>query len=31
MDKDEYIKAFGGIEMIKYDVMVGKVLEILKK
>ncbi len=31
MDKDEYIKAFGGIEMLKYDLMVQKVLEILKK
>ena len=28
---EEYVKAFGGIEMIKYDVMVSKVLEILKK
>ncbi len=31
MDKDEYIKAFGGIEMLKYDVLVSKVIEILKK
>lgn len=31
MTSEEYIKAFGGIEMIKYDVMVSKVLEILKK
>ncbi len=31
MDKDEFIKAFGGIEMLKYDLMVQKVLEILKK
>lgn len=31
MDKDEYIKAFGGIEMLKYDLKVQKVLEILKK
>lgn len=30
MDKDEYVKAFGGIEMLKYDVKVQKVLEILK-
>ncbi len=31
MDKDEYIKAFGGAEMIKYDIKVQKVLDILKK
>lgn len=31
MDKEEYIKAFGGIEMLKYDLKVQKVLEILKK
>ena len=31
MDKDEYIKAFGGMEMIKYDVLVSKVIDILKK
>ena len=31
MDKDEYIKAFGGLEMLKYDIKVQKVLEILKK
>lgn len=31
MNKDEYIKAFGGIEMLKYDIKVQKVLEILKK
>lgn len=31
IEKDEYIKAFGGIEMIKYDVKVEKVLELLKK
>lgn len=31
MDKDEYIKAFGGAEMLKYDIKVQKVLEILKK
>ncbi len=30
MDKDEYVKAFGGIEMLKYDVKVQKVLDILK-
>lgn len=31
MDKDEFIKAFGGIEMLKYDIKVRKVLDILKK
>lgn len=31
MDKDEYIKAFGGIEMLKYDLKVQKVIDILKK
>lgn len=31
MDKDEYIKAFGGIEMLKYDIKVQKVLDTLKK
>lgn len=31
MDKDEYIKAFGGAEMLKYDIKVQKVLDILKK
>ena len=31
MDKDEYIKAFGGLEMLKYDIEVQKVLDILKK
>lgn len=31
IDKDEYIKAFGGIEMLKYDIKVQKVLDILKK
>lgn len=31
IEKDEYIKAFGGIEMLKYDIKVQKVLEILKK
>ena len=30
MDKDEYIKAFGGLEMLKYDIKVQKVLDILK-
>lgn len=31
MDKDEYVKAFGGIEMLKYDLKVQKVVNILKK
>ena len=31
ISKEEYINAFGGIEMIKYDVKIAKVLEILKK
>ena len=31
LDKEEYIKAFGGIEMLKYDVKVEKVIELLKK
>ncbi len=31
MDKDEYVKAFGGIEMLKYDLKVQKVIDILKK
>lgn len=30
IDKDEYIKEFGGIDMIKYDVKVEKVIELLK-
>ena len=31
ISKEEYINAFGGLEMIKYDVKIAKVLEILKK
>lgn len=31
MDKDEYVKAFGGLDMLKYDLMVSKVIEIIKK
>lgn len=31
MKKDEYIKAFGGLDMIKYDIKVEKVLDLLKK
>ncbi len=30
MDEEEYINAFGGIEMLKYDIKVQKVLDILK-
>lgn len=31
MDKEEYVNAFGGLEMIKYDIKVQKVIDILKK
>lgn len=31
MEKDEFIKAFGGLEMVKYDIKVEKVIELLKK
>ena len=31
MKKDDYIKAFGGVEMLKYDIKVQKVLDLLKK
>ena len=31
IDKDEYVKVFGGLEMLKYDVKVQKVLDLLKK
>ncbi len=31
IDKEEYIKAFGGMEMLKYDIKVQKVLDLLKK
>ena len=31
MDKDEYINAFGGLDMLKYDLMVQKVIDIIKK
>lgn len=31
MDKDEYVKAFGGLDMLKYDLMVSKVIDIIKK
>lgn len=29
MDKEEYVKAFGGLEMIKYDMKVQKVIDML--
>ena len=31
MEKEDYVEAFGGVEMLKYDLKVQKVLEILKK
>lgn len=31
MDKDEYVKAFGGLDMLKYDLMVSKVIDVIKK
>ncbi|MEG2351579.1 MAG: trigger factor [Bacilli bacterium] len=31
MDKEEYLKAFGGLEMVKYDIKIRKVIDILKK
>lgn len=31
MEKDEFIKQFGGLDMIKYDLKMQKVIEILKK
>lgn len=31
IEKDEYIKAFGGLEMLKYDLKVQKVIDVLKK
>lgn len=31
MEKDDYVKAFGGLEMLKYDLKVQRVLELLKK
>ena len=30
MEKEEFIKAFGGIEFIKYDMEVRKALEIIQ-
>lgn len=31
MEKDEFLKAFGGLEMVKYDLKMRQALEILKK
>jgi len=31
MDKDEFLKLFGGLEMIKYDLSMRKAMDILKK
>ena len=31
MEKDEFLKAFGGIEFVKYDMQVKKALEIIQK
>ena len=31
MEKDEFLKEFGGLEMVKYDTKVKKALEVLKK
>ena len=31
MDKDEFLKMFGGLEMIKYDLEMRKVIELLKE
>ena len=31
MKKEEYIQMFGGIEMLKYDILVQKVIDIIKK
>ena len=31
MDKDEFIKSFGGKEMLKYDLKIERVIDILKK
>jgi len=30
MDKDEFLKLFGGLEMVKYDLQMRKAMEILK-
>ena len=31
MDKDEFLKIFGGLEMVKYDLTMREAIEILKK
>ena len=31
MEKDEFLKAFGGLEIVKYDLKVKKALEIVQK
>ena len=31
MEKDEFLKAFGGLEMIKYDLKMRKAIDVLKK
>ena len=31
MEKDEFLKAFGGIEMVKYDMQMREAMELLKK
>ena len=30
MDKEEFLKAFGGIEMVKYDLTMRAAIEVLK-
>ena len=31
MEKDEFLKLFGGIEMVKYDMEMRRAIEILKE
>ena len=31
MNKDEFLKLFGGLEMVKYDLSMKRAIEILKK
>ena len=31
MEKDAFLKAFGGIEMIKYDMQIRKTIDLLKE
>ena len=31
MEKDEFLKNFGGIEMVQYDMEIRKVIDILKE